>query len=202
MKYYIAYGSNLNIEQMAYRCPDAKPIGTTVMKNWQLLFKGSKTGSYLTIERTRGSQVPVAVWAVSDRDEKNLDRYEGFPNFYYKMPLTLKRKGKLLDAFVYIMHENRKIGIPTQHYIDTCLEGYEDFGFDRAFIDEAVAFSYEKVGVEDRLTTWNGKKWVLPQGRTSDGHSYWRIIAERLAEYENTGLTPEAIERLKKEVKA
>lgn len=49
----------------------------------------------------------------------------------------------------------------------------------------------------DRLTSWNGKKYVLPQGRTSDGESYWRIIAERLAAYENTGLTPEEIETLK-----
>lgn len=26
-KYYIAYGSNLSVEQMAYRCPDAKIAG-------------------------------------------------------------------------------------------------------------------------------------------------------------------------------
>lgn len=41
-----------------------------------------------------------------------------------------------------------------------------------------------------RLTKWNGKKYVLPQGRTSDGQSYWQLIAERLAAYENTGLEP------------
>ena len=45
----------------------------------------------------------------------------------------------------------------------------------------------------DRLTTWNGKKWVLPQGRTANGESYWRLIADRLAAYENTGLEPEEI---------
>ena len=49
----------------------------------------------------------------------------------------------------------------------------------------------------DRMTKWNGNKWVLPQGRTSDGESYWRLIAERLAAYENTGLEPEEIQRLK-----
>lgn len=38
-----------------------------------------------------------------------------------------------------------------------------------------------------RLTSWNGKKWVLPQGR------YWRAIADRLAAYENTGYEPEEI---------
>ena len=53
----------------------------------------------------------------------------------------------------------------------------------------------------DRLTSWNGQKYVLPQGRTSDGKSYWRMIAERLAAYENTGLTPVEIEKLKEKVK-
>jgi len=37
----------------------------------------------------------------------------------------------------------------------------------------------------ERLTKWNGKRYILPQGKTSDGESYWRIIADRLAEYEN-----------------
>lgn len=43
----------------------------------------------------------------------------------------------------------------------------------------------------DRLTRWNGEKYILPQGRTSDGKSYWRIIAEKLAEYENLGTVEE-----------
>lgn len=53
----------------------------------------------------------------------------------------------------------------------------------------------------ERLTKWNGQKWVLPQGRTSDGQSYWRIIADRLAEYENTGLMPDEIIALKEREK-
>ena len=54
----------------------------------------------------------------------------------------------------------------------------------------------------ERLTKWNGNRYVLPQGRTSDGESYWRIVAEKLAAYENTGLTPEEINDLiNKEVK-
>lgn len=47
----------------------------------------------------------------------------------------------------------------------------------------------------DRLTRWNGKKWVLPS--TAKGPGIWREIAERLAAYENTGLEPEEIEALK-----
>lgn len=44
----------------------------------------------------------------------------------------------------------------------------------------------------NRLTRWNGKKYVLPQGA-----GVWREIADRLAAYENTGLEPEEIEALK-----
>lgn len=146
MKYYIAYGSNLNIGQMKHRCPDAKIIGTSMLKDWRLLFKGSKTGSYLTIEREAGGCVPIAVWAVSDRDEKKLDRYEGYPTFYYKqnMMLVNDKTGKLMDAFIYIMHEDRKIGVPSDLYVDTCLEGYRDFGFNETYLKKALKISCEE----------------------------------------------------------
>ena len=40
----------------------------------------------------------------------------------------------------------------------------------------------------ERLTNWNGKKWVLPHGKGA-----FRRIAEKLAAYENTGLNPEQL---------
>ena len=88
-RYYIAYGSNLNIPQMRMRCPGARIIGTSVIEDYQLLFKGSKTGSYLTIEPMEDAEVPVVIWEVTETDEKALDRYEGYPNFYYKKEMTL-----------------------------------------------------------------------------------------------------------------
>ena len=56
-RYYIAYGSNLNVRQMRMRCPTARRIGTSELKGYELLFKGSKTGSYLTVEKRPGSSV-------------------------------------------------------------------------------------------------------------------------------------------------
>ena len=38
-RYYIAYGSNLSTEQMAFRTPDAKIVGKAILYGWQLLFK-------------------------------------------------------------------------------------------------------------------------------------------------------------------
>ena len=139
-RYYLAYGSNLNIAQMQFRCPDAVVAGTAVIPDYELLFKGSLTGAYLTIEPKQGSQVPVGVWEVSLADALRLDRYEGFPNFYYKKEMRIPVKDirtgktKLRDAFVYIMHEDRKLGTPTSFYMRTCLEGYKDFGVDTDFL--------------------------------------------------------------------
>ena len=141
-KYYLAYGSNLNIRQMRYRCPTAKPIGITAIPNYELLYKGSKTGSYLTIEKKKGSLVPIAVWEVTAADEKRLDAYEGYPNFYYKKemkrPVRLANgKTKKLTAFIYIMHEERELGCPSLAYIRTCKEGYRNFGFDQKYLETA-----------------------------------------------------------------
>ena len=148
-KYYIAYGSNLNLRQMRQRCPDARVIGTAELKDWQLLFKGSKTGSYLTIEKKNGGTVPVAVWEVSENDEKRLDMYEGYPTFYYKKELDISVKGirtgkqRKKKAFVYIMHEDRPFGIPSDYYIDVCAEGYQAFRFDIAYLADAYYYSKE-----------------------------------------------------------
>lgn len=60
-RYYVAYGSNLNVRQMLMRCPTARMIGTSVIKDYRLMFKGSQTGSYLTIEPELGSEVPLGV---------------------------------------------------------------------------------------------------------------------------------------------
>ena len=136
-RYYIAYGSNLNVQQMQMRCPYAAVLGTAELDGWELLFKGSKTGSYLTIEKCEGGKVPVVIWAVTETDEAALDRYEGFPAFYYKKELRVQYRGiktgsrRTVDAFVYIMHEDRPIGVPSRFYMRTCLEGYDAFSFDR-----------------------------------------------------------------------
>lgn len=143
-RYYIAYGSNLNIRQMKMRCPSARIIGTSEIPDYELLFKGSKTGSYLTVEPKAGESVPVAVWETTVEDEEALDRYEGFPVFYYKaeMKLPIKgiRSGKIRNrkVYVYIMHEDRPQGVPSGYYVRTCLEGYRDFGFDEEVLLKAV----------------------------------------------------------------
>ncbi|MBQ3517993.1 MAG: gamma-glutamylcyclotransferase [Clostridia bacterium] len=155
-RYYVAYGSNLNVAQMRYRCPNAKVIGTAWLEDYQLLFKGSKTGSYLTVEPKKGSRVPLGVWEVDERDELRLDRYEGYPDFYYKKELRLKIKGIVTDkvrerdCFIYIMHEDRPLGLPSTGYISVCSEGYRNFKFEQLYLMKAYAESYKEVHYENQ----------------------------------------------------
>lgn len=146
MRYYIAYGSNLNIVQMSIRCPKAKIAGTTTLDGWALAFKGSKTGSYLTIEKKKGAKTPVTIWRVTAEDEKALDRYEGFPNFYNKENMTVTMSsGRKIDAFVYIMNEGSDYGMPTKAYVRTCLSGYQFFGFDPKILEKAIKATERKM---------------------------------------------------------
>ena len=153
-RYYIAYGSNLNIPQMRMRCPGATILGTADLKGWELLFRGSKTGSYLTIEEKECGSVPVVIWEVTQSDEAALDRYEGFPSFYYKRNIRLRYKGirsgrlRQVVAFAYIMHEDRPIGIPTDFYMRVCLEGYDAFRFDKKVLLDAYDKCVEVCGNE------------------------------------------------------
>ena len=148
-RYYIAYGSNLNTMQMRWRCPNATVMGTAELKDWRLVFKGSKTGSYLTIEPAEGYTVPVAVWEVTAGDEANLDRYEGYPTFYYKQELELEYTGitsgrkRKRTVFVYIMDESRPYGVPSKNYLETCAFGYDVFRFDIDILREAYRYSKE-----------------------------------------------------------
>lgn len=73
-KLYVAYGSNLNKNQMRSRCPGAKFVGTGVIENYELQFKGSLHGAHATIAPKEGAFVPVGVWTIQKRDESYLDK--------------------------------------------------------------------------------------------------------------------------------
>lgn len=136
--YYIAYGSNLHMGQMGHRCPDATIVGTSVLKDWRLMFKGSRTGNYATIEPCIGESVPVLIWSISEADERSLDRYEGFPTFYFKQTITVTVNGQEIEAMAYIMRLDATVGYPSNSYINTLQQGYRDFGFDFTILKEAL----------------------------------------------------------------
>ena len=137
--YYLAYGSNMDFAQMRRRCPDAELVGAGIVKGYELLFKGSGSGSYATIEKKTRAKVPVLIWQISPSDEEALDRYEGFPTFYYKTDLPVKMQdGAQITGMVYIMHEERRLGSPSQWYARVLYDAYSNFGWDCGTLDNAL----------------------------------------------------------------
>jgi len=143
-KYYIAYGSNLSVEQMEKRTPDAVIVGTGILRGWRLLFR-----QFATIQENENFDTPVLVWKISAQDEKNLDRYEGFPRFYRKKNLRVHVKSLNgedlgeLTAMVYIMTSravNSRFAnpLPSDYYYNILDKGYETFGFDKNILEGAL----------------------------------------------------------------
>ncbi len=158
-KIYIAYGSNLNLPQMSMRCPDAKILGTSEIEDYELVFRGSKTGSYATIEPCEGASVPVLLWSITPHDEKMLDIYEGYPSFYEKENMTLPLDDKEVTAMVYIMPSHHVLGMPSQRYIDTIVEGYETADFDVDVLYDALDKTEQRMEQEPQQTALFQQGW-------------------------------------------
>lgn len=153
---YVAYGSNMNIEQMKYRCPDAKVIGTGIIPHYMLMFRGRAESAVATIqkdvyaEKDKNVGVPVVVWEISPRDERSLDIYEGYPRLYVKKNINvLMSSGETLEAMVYIMNSGYKSGLPSENYFNTILEGYFDNELD-------VEYLFSRLEAAKGFLGWNG----------------------------------------------
>lgn len=54
-KIYGAYGSNINLAQMAYRCPHAEVYKVGYINGYRLTFR---SGGFANIEKSEGDRVP------------------------------------------------------------------------------------------------------------------------------------------------
>lgn len=144
---YIAYGSNLNREQMKHRCPTAKPIAKTWLHDHRLVFQGTLFGAHANVVRERGEAVPVVIWEIGPEDEKALDIYEGVAGGYYTKELrSVEVNGRMRKALIYIMTPH-DYGCPSDRYLDVIARGYREFGLDVRILNEAVLDAVKVVGL-------------------------------------------------------
>ena len=134
---YIAYGSNINLPQMAFRCPHSTVIGTAMVKDWELEFKG-----VATIVPKKGTEVPVLLWELDPRDIPALNRYEGWPHLYRQEEIDVEVNGKTVKGMAYLMNRGQ-ISPPSQGYLQTIWDGYKANGMDTSYLVEAAARAYD-----------------------------------------------------------
>jgi gamma-glutamylcyclotransferase (GGCT)/AIG2-like uncharacterized protein YtfP len=146
---YVAYGSNLNLPQMAKRCPGARIVGISELKDYKLMFRGGNGGAVATVEPSKGSSVPILIWEISKEDEKALDRYEGFPFLYRKENVSVILKGKDIKAMIYIMNEGKNLAQPGTYYYSIIYDGYKAQDFNTEVLKSALKYSVERAQAKD-----------------------------------------------------
>lgn len=131
-KLYFAYGSNLNLDQMKKRCPDSAGVSPAVLSGWKLVER-----TYADIEEAPGECVNGALYEISDQDLANLDRYEGYPEYYTRREVMVSSAGVYRKAWVYSMTEEcgkrRDHGRYSVEYLKVCSDGAEEWAIPNAF---------------------------------------------------------------------
>ena len=145
MTLYFAYGSNLNKEQMSYRCPQATPVGTMILPRARLLFRG-----VADIIHDPDCEVHGGLWTITPDCEAALDRYEGVKHGLYRKLYLRIRHSRLGDQNVltYQMQRPKRghdwIGMPPIEYYESIEQGYHDFGLDLQHLRDAVIYTAQK----------------------------------------------------------
>lgn len=136
---YVAYGSNMNLQQMAYRCPNSKVVCNGELRGWKLVFNIHAD----VIQGKKNDIVPVVVWNIADEDWHKLDMYEGYPSYYVKEIVNvILENGEVEEAIVYVMAKNRKgVSLPSKAYFDCILRGYKENGINVDYLYNALSYS-------------------------------------------------------------
>jgi len=147
-RFYWAYGSNLNVKAMRYRCPDAKKVCPLYLPNGMLVFRGVAD---VIVSIDTDAKVAGGLWLISKRDELILDNYEGVRyGLYTKEEIVLEIKGEQHSCLYYQM-AREGIMPPADSYLQTIVQGYRDFDLDFSLLDKAVAHSFEEKEVTPYL---------------------------------------------------
>ena len=140
---YFAYGSNLDPEQMAWRCPGATPAGAAVLDRWAFRI-GAR--SYATVSPSSEPDAHVwgGLWWLTDADLASLDRYEGVRDGLYRRDvltvLAPDRDGDSIDAIVYVENFD-DVGWPDDVYLERILSGAEHFELPDEWIEQLRSWS-------------------------------------------------------------
>jgi len=155
------------------RCPTARPLGKFVLKDARLVFR-----VYADLELEPGAEVPCALWSINEADERALDRYEGFGHRagYFKEFILLKYAGRPRKAMLYLMNAGEGVAPPSESYVETIRQGYQDFGIDQRYLDAALRHSWDEKRHNEITRARRAKQKDREQGKHAVVH-----VPERLA---------------------
>jgi len=167
---YFAYGSNMNLDQMRYRCPDAEPLMPVVLRNYELSFRG---GGVATILPKPGATVHGLLWDLTPACERALDIYEGFPRLYGKQSVVVRdeKNNQSFRVMAYVMtpEHARTPREPPHSYFNGILQGYRQNGLPIQPLYNALRATREEIvelEAQARADSWKERfNWRYPNNK-------------------------------------
>jgi gamma-glutamylcyclotransferase (GGCT)/AIG2-like uncharacterized protein YtfP len=146
---YAAYASNLHPEQMVRRAPHSPLRGTGWLRGWRLTFGGEERGwdgALATVVEDPDRAVYVAVYDLTDADEKRLDEWEGEGlGLYRKVRVRVDLLTGEVLAWVYVL-DAYEGGLPSAHYLGVLADAAEAAGAPDDYVAAVRAMPCRSVG--------------------------------------------------------
>lgn len=135
---YFAYGSNLNLAQMARRCPAAQPVHPYRLADWRLVFRLGAD-----IEPSNGNHVDGALWRITPACEDVLAYFEhNYRARVFQIDLDLPESGaSRYDVMTYIRIYANGYKMPHPSYLARIRQGFEDFGHTSETLERALSLA-------------------------------------------------------------
>jgi len=132
MRPYFAYGSNMDLAQMADRCPGARVVDGAVMADVRFVIASR---GYANVVAAPGEAVFGVLWDLAPEDEASLDRYEGVrPGLYRKDEVAvLTTGGRSVRALVYRANETAT-GRPVAGYLELIVAAARHHGLPTDYV--------------------------------------------------------------------
>jgi len=140
MELYFAFGSNLDVDQMNNRVPGCFPVRVAYLDDAEICFRGmSRTwgGGVASFRRAKGEVLPGVLYA--NVNFATLDRYEGCPTHYKRCKLSVRLDdGRKVLATTYYKPASYPLTAPSDDYLYTIADAYDDWGFETDKLEEHV----------------------------------------------------------------
>ncbi len=136
---YAAYGSNLDARQMLQRAPHSPQAGTGWLLGWRMTFGGEGRaweGALATVVEDPSSQVFVALYDLTEADEKGLDSWEGGAlDLHRKIRVRVQTLEGDVPAWLYVL-DDYEGGLPSARHLGIIAEAAEAAGAPADYVHE------------------------------------------------------------------
>jgi gamma-glutamylcyclotransferase (GGCT)/AIG2-like uncharacterized protein YtfP len=131
MALYAAYGSNMDADQMKFRCPHSPAVGTGWLQGWRLAFGGEAIGwegALATVVEDPECAVYVVLYDVPHEDASRLDDWDGAGmGVYSKIHVRVQTlEGEQL-VWTYVLNDYEG-GLPAPSYLAAMADAAEKAG--------------------------------------------------------------------------